>query len=157
MVFGLFFGITFVLGDIRGRLALAAVLMLGLIMAVVLVGLVGWPLMNATISTEGSDSFDALSRSYSYVYQVPWHCLWYAAGAPGLRGGARLLRRLHGLAARLPRQMGRRRRPTVIDATATRLILFMYAPTSFGWRDVLLKDSPSMMIKTNAGHYRDYA
>jgi len=34
--------------------------------------------MNATISTEGATGFDALSRSYSYVYQVPWHCLGYS-------------------------------------------------------------------------------
>ena len=34
------------------------VILVGLIMAVVLVGLVGWPLMYSTISAEGSDSFD---------------------------------------------------------------------------------------------------
>src|SRR5205807_985426 len=55
------------------------VLVLGLIMAVVLVGLIGWPLMYSTISTEGSDSFDAISRSYSYVFQAAWSYLWYAA------------------------------------------------------------------------------
>src|SRR5262249_34831490 len=45
------------------------ILRAALAMAVVLVGLVGWPMMYATISAEGSDSFDAISRSYSYVYQ----------------------------------------------------------------------------------------
>src|SRR5207253_8447687 len=54
------------------------VLLAGIIMAVILVGLVGWPMMYTTISAEGSDSFDALSRSYSYVYQCPWHYLWYS-------------------------------------------------------------------------------
>ena len=53
------------------------VILIGFIMAIVLVGLVGWPLMTATISTEGTDSFDALSRSYSYIYQAPWQFLWY--------------------------------------------------------------------------------
>ena len=52
-------------------------------MAVVLVGLVGWPMMYATISAEGSDSFDAISRSYSYVYQSPWHYIWYSLVAIG--------------------------------------------------------------------------
>lgn len=57
-------------------------LLCGLIAAIMLVGLsVGWPLMHAAISTEGSDSFDALSRSYSYVYQRPLHYLFYAVSA----------------------------------------------------------------------------
>jgi hypothetical protein len=54
----------------------------GLFMAIVALGLVfGWPLMWAAISTEGSDAFDALSRSYSYTYQRPLHYLGYAAVA----------------------------------------------------------------------------
>ncbi len=54
-------------------------LLAGLIMAVVSLGLLfGWPLMFATISTEGTDSFDALSRSYAYVFQRPLHYLLYA-------------------------------------------------------------------------------
>jgi hypothetical protein len=57
-------------------------LVLGLIMTLLLVGLLfGWPLMWGTISTEGTDSFDALSRSYAYVYQRPVHYLFYAAVA----------------------------------------------------------------------------
>ena len=54
-------------------------LVAGFVMVIIALGLaVGWPLMYATISAEGSDSFDALSRSYSYVYQRPWHYLFYA-------------------------------------------------------------------------------
>ena len=37
----------------------------GIGMAIALVGLVGWPLMPATISAEGTDSWEAVSRSYS--------------------------------------------------------------------------------------------
>lgn len=40
--------------------------------------LAGWPLMWGTVSTEGTDSFDAMSRSYSYVYQRPLHYFFYA-------------------------------------------------------------------------------
>ena len=36
-----------------------------------------WP----TVSAEGTDSFDALSRSYSYTYQRPVNYLFYAAVA----------------------------------------------------------------------------
>jgi hypothetical protein len=58
------------------------VLLCGLFVAILLVGLLfGWPLMWPTISAEGSDSFDALSRSYSYTYQRPVHYLFYAAVA----------------------------------------------------------------------------
>jgi len=54
----------------------------GLFMMILSLGLIfGWPLMWATISTEGSDAFDALSRSYSYTYQRPLHYLCYAAVA----------------------------------------------------------------------------
>lgn len=62
----------------------------GLLMAIFLLGLFfGWPLLWAAVSTESSDSFDALSRAYSYVYQRPYHYLFYAAVATflGVLGG----------------------------------------------------------------------
>src|SRR5262249_26413575 len=78
LVFGFLEGITGPVGDIVFTILWPIAILIGLIMAVVLVGLVGWPLMYTTISAEGSDSFDAISRSYSYVYQAPWQYLWYA-------------------------------------------------------------------------------
>jgi hypothetical protein len=55
------------------------VLLLGLLMAILLIGaLAGWPLMWATVGVEGTDAFDALSRSYAYTYQKPLRLLWYA-------------------------------------------------------------------------------
>lgn len=54
------------------------VLLLGLLMAILLLGaLVGWPLMWATVSVEGTDAFDALSRSYAYTYHRPLRLLGY--------------------------------------------------------------------------------
>ena len=41
----------------------------------------GWPLMWSAISTEGSDAFDAISRSYAYTYQRPLQYLAYASVA----------------------------------------------------------------------------
>ena len=59
-------------------LAWPFVLLLGLMMAVLLLGaLFGWPLMWATVSVEGTDAFDALSRSYAYTYNRPLRLLWY--------------------------------------------------------------------------------
>ena len=55
------------------------VILLGLMMAVLLDRRwSGWPLMWATVSVEGTDAFDALSRSYAYIYHRPWRLLWYA-------------------------------------------------------------------------------
>jgi len=50
----------------------------GLVIAFLLVGLVtGAPLMYPTIAVEGSDSFDAISRSFSYVFSRPWRASLY--------------------------------------------------------------------------------
>lgn len=47
-------------------------------MVLLLIGLtLGWPLMIATISTQGSDAFDGFSRSFDYVYSRFWHLLWF--------------------------------------------------------------------------------
>jgi hypothetical protein len=55
-------------------------LVAGLIMVILMIGLLfGWPLMFPTISSEeGSDAFEAFSRSFSYTYQRPLHYLFYA-------------------------------------------------------------------------------
>ncbi len=121
------------------------VLIAGCVMAVVLVGLVGWPLMNATISTEASDSFDALSRSYSYVYQAPWQYLWYWFLAT-LYGAVLVF--FVGFMASLMVFLGKwgvSQTPFLDGKTAAMdrnpAYLFMNAPTSFGWRDLLISGS----------------
>src|SRR5439155_6593455 len=76
MIFGWIEWVPY-LGDIFAGLLWPIVILVGFMMAIVLVGLIGWPMMIATVSTEGTDSFDALSRSYSYLYQAPWQYLWY--------------------------------------------------------------------------------
>lgn len=60
------------------------VVLAGFIIMLVVVGLVfGFQLMWPTISAEGSDSFDALSRAYAYVYSRPWKYIWYNLVAMG--------------------------------------------------------------------------
>ncbi len=50
----------------------------GLLIAFLLIGLVaGGGLMYPTIAVESSDSFDAISRSYSYVFGRPWRAAFY--------------------------------------------------------------------------------
>jgi hypothetical protein len=114
-------------------------LICGLVMAVTLVGLVGWPLMSATISTEGTDSWEAVSRSYSYVYQRPWHYIWY--GLVGIAYGAVLVFFI-GLMGSLTvylAKWGVAKNPFVSMANREPSYLFVYTPTSFGWRTLLLE------------------
>lgn len=65
-------------------------LLCGLVMALIVIGLAaGWPLMTVTVAAEGEDAFDAISRSYSYVYQRPLRyglsvLLAWALGVAGL-------------------------------------------------------------------------
>jgi hypothetical protein len=60
----------------------ALVLAAGFVMTLVLLGTFGgFNLMYPTIAIEGSDSFDAISRSFSYVYARPWRMLFYTAVA----------------------------------------------------------------------------
>lgn len=114
-------------------------LICGLVMAVTLVGLVGWPLMSATISTEGTDSWEAVSRSYSYVYQRPWHYIWYSLVA--IAYGA-LLVFFIGFMSSLTVYLGKwgvAKNPFVSLVNREPSYLFVYAPTSFGWRTLLLE------------------
>jgi hypothetical protein len=49
-------------------------------MTLILAGLAaGWPLMHAAVAAESQDGFDALSRSYAYVYQRPGRYAAYLA------------------------------------------------------------------------------
>jgi hypothetical protein len=65
-----------------GGLAVAAFLPLallsGFLMALIVIGSVfGGPLFHPAVGAEGTDSFDAISRGFSYVYSRPWHYGFY--------------------------------------------------------------------------------
>ncbi len=78
---GLLGSIPFV-GEIVMAVLLGLALILGFAIAFLLVGLAsGFLLMYPTIAVEGSDSFDAISRSYSYVFARPWRAILYAVVA----------------------------------------------------------------------------
>jgi hypothetical protein len=130
------------LGDVVSGLVYPIWFILALLIAVTLVGLVvGWPLMSPTISAEGTDSWEAVSRSFSYVFQKPFHYLWYALVAACY--GAILIFFI-GFMGSFTVYMAKwavsqtpfsgpdytNREPTY---------LMVYAPTSFGWRDLLLQ------------------
>jgi hypothetical protein len=140
MIFGLFSLIP-VFGDLWDGLLWPIPLALGLVMAIVLVGLVGWPMIHATLGAEGSDSFDALSRCYSYVLQKPWSYLWYVLVA--LVYGAVVVFFV-GFMGSLMVYLGKwgvAQTPFAGVTNRDPSYLFVYAPTSFHWRDLLLQGS----------------
>jgi hypothetical protein len=70
------------IGPILVGVPFALALAAGFVMTLVLIGTVaGFDLMYPTIAVEGSDAFDAISRSFSYIYARPWRLLFYTAVA----------------------------------------------------------------------------
>ncbi|MFQ6049313.1 MAG: hypothetical protein ACE5K7_08115, partial [Phycisphaerae bacterium] len=71
-------GLIPVVGELLAGVLWFLALLAGFIMALVAIGAAGGlHLMYPTIAVEGSDAFDAISRSYSYVYSRPWRTGWY--------------------------------------------------------------------------------
>lgn len=65
-------------GEILVGILFFLALIAGFIIAFVVIGMVaGFPLTFPTVAIEGSDAFDALSRSFSYIYQRPWRSVLY--------------------------------------------------------------------------------
>ncbi len=59
-------------------LLLPVLLLLGFIVVLCVIGCLALPIMPAATAAEGSDSFDALSRGFSYLYQRPLsYALWW--------------------------------------------------------------------------------
>jgi hypothetical protein len=66
------------LGELVVGLGFIVILLISVAMALVIVGaLGGLGMLYPTIAVEGSDTFDAFSRSYSYVYGRPWRTIFY--------------------------------------------------------------------------------
>jgi hypothetical protein len=74
---GLLFYIPWI-GPIVAACLFFLALIAGVVIALVLLGTAGgFNLMYPTVAVEGSDSFDAISRSFSYVFARPWRMLFY--------------------------------------------------------------------------------
>jgi hypothetical protein len=115
----------------------------GFVMALLVVGLVGYPLMYTTLSAEGSDTFDALSRSYNYVYESPWHYIWY--GLVATVYGVIVVFFVVFMSSLMVYlgKWGVSQTPFTQSAYRSPEYLFVYSPTSFGWRELMLKGSPA--------------
>jgi hypothetical protein len=143
IVFGLFEMIPIVGDVLVAGLLWCIPLGAGFVMALLVVGLVGYPLMYTTLSAEGSDAFDALSRSYNYVYESPWSYIWYSLVA--LLYGAVVVFFVVFMTS-LMAYMGKwgvAQTPWTQAANRSPEYLFIYTPTSFGWRELMLQGSPA--------------
>jgi hypothetical protein len=88
------FGLLYRLPGSAGPLAAGVLAFLpligGLVLTLILVTLAAaWPMMQASVAAEDDDGFDAMSRTFAYVHQRPWHYAGYvalaaAAGTVGL-------------------------------------------------------------------------
>jgi len=118
----------------------------GFVMALLVVGLVGYPLMYTTLSAEGSDTFDALSRSYNYVYESPWSYIWY--GFVSVVYGAIVVFFVVFMTSLMVYlgKWGVSQTPFTQSANRSPEYLFIYSPTSFGWRELMLQGSPAAIM-----------
>jgi len=67
-------------GELIVGLGMPLVLFAGVLIAVIVIGAVaGLNLMFPAVAYDGSDCFDAISRSFSYVYARPWRMIVYTA------------------------------------------------------------------------------
>ena len=77
VLLGLIGNIPYV-GELIVGLSMPLTLFAGFLITVVVIGTVaGFNLMFPAIAYDGSDCFDAISRSFSYVYSRPWRMLAY--------------------------------------------------------------------------------
>jgi hypothetical protein len=130
------------LGDFWDGIFWFLPLLAGLVMTLLLIGMVGYPMMYTTLSTEGSDTFDALSRSYNYVYESPWHYLWYAVVAIVYGAALTLFVIVVGSLTTYLAKWGVSKFPAW-GADRSPEYLFIYAPESLGWRQLLTAGSPA--------------
>jgi hypothetical protein len=67
-------------GELIVGLCMPLTLFAGVLLAVIVIGAVGGlNLMFPAVAYDGSDCFDAISRSFSYVYAKPWRMIVYTA------------------------------------------------------------------------------
>ncbi len=114
-------------------------LILGLIMTILLVGLVAWPLMAATISADGSDGWEAFTRAYGCLLERPWHCAWYSVVA--ISYGAVVIFFVGFISSLMVylADWGVNAAPATMAESRETSFLFVHAPKSFGWRELLME------------------
>jgi hypothetical protein len=141
MLFGVIHWIPLI-GDLVDGILWPLPLLAGIVMTLILVGMIGYPMMYATLSTEGSDTFDAMSRSYNYVFESPWRYLWYSFLAIVYGAALVIFVIVVGSFGAYLAKWGVSKFPAW-GADRSPEYLFVYSPTSLGWRQVLVEGSPA--------------
>jgi hypothetical protein len=78
---GLIGAIPFV-GEILIGIGFILILVVAFVMMLLTLGILGgYQLLIPAVMVEGTDSFDAMSRAFAYVYNRPWKLLWYSCVA----------------------------------------------------------------------------
>lgn len=139
VVFGFFHMIPW-LGDIVfSGLGWVVMLVSGLVLAVISFGLLGWPIMTVAISVDSDDAFAATTKPYSYLGQKGWMAL--GCGIFCTIYGAICLVFLCwlGSVGIYLAKWGVSQTPGVAAVGRSPEFLFVNAPTTFGWRTLLLE------------------
>jgi hypothetical protein len=131
-----------ILGDLVDSVGWALVIVLGTAIALLLVGLLSYPLMYPNISVDNGDVSEGFSRSYQFIALYPWHYIWYwlLAIFYGM-----LLVFFVVLMGSLAVYLGKWAVGLLPNLVGYRQpeYLFIYAPESFGWRSLLLSENPA--------------
>ncbi len=83
------FSVCLIVGGLIGKISFIGPILVGLffflailagflIVFIAIGALFGVPLMFATVAMEGTDTFDGVSRAYSYIFGRPWRLIWYS-------------------------------------------------------------------------------
>jgi hypothetical protein len=135
------------IGDLLYGLLFPLLLLGGLIMAVLLVGLVGYPLMFPTLSVEGSDTFDALSRAYNYVFQAPWQYAWQCVVALVYGVVVTFLVVFMGSLTVYMTKWAISQTPLTQYFNEEPHYLFVYSPETYGWKEILLRGTQIEVVE----------
>lgn len=153
VVYGLIGMIPF-LGDVIFlALLFPIILFFGLVMAVVLISLIGYPLMYSTLSVEGSDIFDALSRAWNYVFTAPGRFFGYGLIAVLFGMAATFVVVLGGSLSVYLGKWGVSTTASTLRESHTPDYLFVNAPKTLGWRELLTRGS-DVEVKSD-GSYKN--
>lgn len=79
---GGFLGAIPYVGEILLGMFFIGFLVIAVVLMLLLLGIIGgFNLLYPTVAVEGADAFDAMSRSFAYVYARPWRLLFYSVTA----------------------------------------------------------------------------
>jgi hypothetical protein len=130
-----------VVGDVFYIVLLPIGLLAGFVIAALLLGLVSYPLMYCTLSVEGSDTFDAISRSYNYVMTALPQFIGYTVVAVLYGALVTLFVVFLGSLSVYLGKWALSQTPFSEYFNMRPEYLFVHSPESFGWKEILLHGS----------------